>query len=277
MQGSQRFGQAHHALRQLGWQQLGNGAGIQQLQRLIGELTQRRLLDAFGRRVNRGERLLQFRRAEIALHAVLGVDHLCAVLPAFGFAIGEHPAACRQAVFHRRAEVEETHGENAGAVADLAGHHPASAEGDVAVQDFAFNGGVNGGKEIANLIKLGAVFITEGEVKQEILHGVQANFGQLTALRRAHARQAVERDSIQQAALHRLPGVLHGGPPLGIGFNFALRVDVGVRQFFSASQREPAPDNHLQTAGAAVHLPAACCCYARTCRRSDAGAALHTE
>ena len=191
MQGAQRLGQAHHALRQLGRQQLGDSAGIQQLQRLIGEFTQRRLLDAFRRRVNRGERLLQLRRAEIALYAVLRVDHLCAVLPPFGLAIGQHPAARRQAVFHRRIEVEKTHGENAGAVAYLAGHHPASAEGDVAVQNFAFNGGVNGGKEIANLIKLSAVFVTQGEVKQEILHGVQANFCQLIALRRTHARQAV--------------------------------------------------------------------------------------
>ncbi len=232
MQGTQRLGQTHHPLRQLGWQQLGNGAGIQQLQRLIGQLTQRRLLDAFGRRVNRGERLLHLRRAEIALNAVLRVDHLCAVFPAFGFAIGQHPAARCQAVLHCRAEVEKSHGENAGAVAYLAGHHPASAERDVAVQDFAFNGGINGGQQIANFVQLGAVFITQGKVEQEILHRVQADFSQLIALRRAHARQAVERDGIQQAAFHRLPCVLHGGPPPGIGFDLALRVDVGVRQFF---------------------------------------------
>ena len=110
--------------------------------------------------------------SSVTAHAVLRVDHLCAIFPAFGFAIGQHPAARCQAVFHRRAEVEKSHGENAGAVADLTGHHPASAEGDVAVQNFAFNGGVNGGKEIANLVKLGAVFVTQGEVKQEGLYRV---------------------------------------------------------------------------------------------------------
>ncbi len=202
MQGAQRFRQAHHALRQLGWQQFGNGAGVEQLQRLIGQLAQRCLLDAFGSRVDRGQGLLHLRGAEIALHTVLRVDHLRAVFPAFGFAIGQHPTPGGQAIFHRRAEVKEAHRQDAGAVANLAGHHPAAAKGDVAVQHFAFNGGVNAGQQLANLIELGAVFVTQGEVQEEILHGMQANFCQFAALGRANARQGIERHSIKQTALH---------------------------------------------------------------------------
>ncbi len=159
------------------------------------------------------------------------MDHLRAVFAPFGFTVRKYASSSGKAVFHCRIEVEKAHGKNTGAVADLAGHHPASAKGDVAVQHFPFNGGVNSGQQIANFIKLSTVFVTQGEVEQEILHGVQANLRQFTALCRAHARQAVERYSVQQAAFHDLSRVLHGGPPLGIGFNFALRVDVGVRQF----------------------------------------------
>ena len=41
MQGVQRLRQAHQAAAQLRRQQFGDGAGIQQLQRLIGQLAQR--------------------------------------------------------------------------------------------------------------------------------------------------------------------------------------------------------------------------------------------
>ena len=53
MQRTQRFRQAHHALCQFRRQQFADGAGIQQIQRLVGEFTQRRLFDAFGRGVDR--------------------------------------------------------------------------------------------------------------------------------------------------------------------------------------------------------------------------------
>ena len=76
MQCAQCLGQAHHALCQLGGQKFGNRAGIQQLQRLIGEFTQRCLLNAFSRRVNRRKRLLQFRCAEVALHQPFRLEWL---------------------------------------------------------------------------------------------------------------------------------------------------------------------------------------------------------
>ena len=229
MESTQRIRQAHHPLRQLRRQKFGNGTGVQQLQRLIGQLAQRRLLNAFGGRVDRRQRLLHLRRAEIALHAVLRVDHLRAIFPAFGFAIGQHPSSGGEAVFHCRIEVKKAHRQDAGAVADLAGHHPATAEGDVAVQDFAFNGGVNARQEFTNLVKLSAVFVTQGEVQEEILHGMQANFRQFAALGCANTRQGIERHSIQQTALHNLLRRLHRRPPRRIGFNLALQIHVGVR------------------------------------------------
>ena len=58
MQRAQGVRQAHHPLRQLRRQQFGDRAGFKQLQRLVGELTQRSLLDAFGGGIYRGQRFL---------------------------------------------------------------------------------------------------------------------------------------------------------------------------------------------------------------------------
>ncbi len=187
MQRAQRLRQAHHPLRQLRRQQLGNGAGVEQIQRLIGQLTQRSLLDAFGSGVDRRQGLLHLRGAEIALNAVLGVDHLRAVLAALRLAVGQHAAAWREAVFHRRVEVEKAHRQNAAAVADLAGHHPAAAEGNVAVEHFALDRGVDARQQIGNRVEMGAVFIAQGQVQEQILDVHQADFSQLAALRRANA------------------------------------------------------------------------------------------
>ena len=54
VQRTQRLRQAHHPLRQLRRQEFANRAGFQELKRLIGELAQGRLLDAFGGRIDWG-------------------------------------------------------------------------------------------------------------------------------------------------------------------------------------------------------------------------------
>ncbi|MNO94052.1 hypothetical protein D3C76_856630 [compost metagenome] len=58
MQCANRFRQAHHTLRQFRWQQFGDGAGLEQFKRLVGQLAQRRLLDAFRRGINGCQRFL---------------------------------------------------------------------------------------------------------------------------------------------------------------------------------------------------------------------------
>ena len=159
MQRTQRLRQAHHPLRQLRRQQFANRAGFQQLKRLIGEFAQRRLLNAFSGWVDRSEGFLQLRGAHIALYAIFRVDHLGAKLAAFSFAVGQHATTGRQAVFHRRVEVEKTHGQDAGAVADLTGHHPAAAEGDIAVEHFTLYGCVDARQQFADLVQVSPVFI----------------------------------------------------------------------------------------------------------------------
>ena len=114
------------------------------------------------------------------------MDHLGAVLPAFGFTVGQHPTTSREAVFHRRVKVEKAHGEDAGAVADLAGHHPPAAEGDIAVEHFAFHGGINPGKQLGYRVKMGAIFVTQRQVQQQVLNRMQADLRQFIALRSAH-------------------------------------------------------------------------------------------
>ena len=115
------------------------------------------------------------------------MDHLGAVLPAFGFTVGQHSSTGREAVFHRRVEVEKAHGEDAGAIADLAGHHPPAAEGDIAVEHFAFHGGINPGQQIGYRVKMGAIFVAQRQVQQQILYRMQADLRQLAALRSPNA------------------------------------------------------------------------------------------
>ncbi len=124
------------------------------------------------------------------------MDHLCAILAALRFPVGQHTSSRRQAVFHRRVKIEKAHGKNAGTVANLAGHHPTTAESDIAVQHFTFNGGVDARQQFANRVEMGTVFVTQREVEQEVLHGMQANFRQFTALRCADACQGIERNSV---------------------------------------------------------------------------------
>ncbi|VDZ97246.1 Uncharacterised protein [Salmonella enterica subsp. enterica] len=47
------------------------------------------------------------------------------------------------------------------------------------VQHFTFNGGVDARQQFANRVEMGTVFVTQREVEQEVLHGMQANFRQL--------------------------------------------------------------------------------------------------
>ncbi|MNY10969.1 hypothetical protein D3C86_1439740 [compost metagenome] len=94
------------------------------------------------------------------MYAILRVDHLRAEFAPFCFAIGQHPSPRSKTVFHGSTEIEKTHGEDAGAIADLAGHHSTATKGNVTVHDFTFNRGINSGKEITDGIKLSAVFVT---------------------------------------------------------------------------------------------------------------------
>ncbi|MNY69330.1 hypothetical protein D3C86_2072510 [compost metagenome] len=94
------------------------------------------------------------------------MDHLHTVLPAFGFSIRQHTPSGGKAIFHRGAEIEKPHRENSGTIADLAGHHATTAEGDAGVQDFTFHSGINAWKQIANSVKLSAIFVTQGKVQE---------------------------------------------------------------------------------------------------------------
>ncbi|MNT35624.1 hypothetical protein D3C72_1716580 [compost metagenome] len=103
---------------------------------------------------------MQLDLAVFPLDTVFRVDNFCAVGAAFDFAIGRYVAASRQAVLHRRVEVEEAHSQDAGAVADLAGEHAAAAKTDIAAQHFPFHRGKNARQQIVDWVEAGAVFVT---------------------------------------------------------------------------------------------------------------------
>ncbi|MNW10200.1 hypothetical protein D3C71_2073630 [compost metagenome] len=64
---------------------------------------------------------MQLNFAAFPLNAIFRVNNFGAVVTAFDFTVGGHATAGGQAVFHRSVEIEETQGEQAGTVADLAG------------------------------------------------------------------------------------------------------------------------------------------------------------
>ncbi len=180
----------------------GDGAGIQQRQRLVGQLAQRGLPHPLGGGVDRRQRLLQLDLAGFALNTVFRMNDLRAVVAAFDLAVGGHAAAGGQAVLHCGVEVEEAHGEDAGAVADLAGQHAAAAEAYVAAQHFPFYRGVDARQQIVDRIEAGAVFVAQRQVQQQILNGLEAKLGQFARLAGANPGKRGEWDSIQQAAFH---------------------------------------------------------------------------
>ncbi|MNM96179.1 hypothetical protein D3C81_1086470 [compost metagenome] len=145
---------------------------------------------------------MQLNLAAFSLNAVFRVNNFCAVIAAFDFTIGGHATAGCQAVFHRRIEVEEAHGEQAGTVTDLAGQHTSTAKTDVRTQYFTFHRGKNARLQVVYWIEAGAVFVAQWQVQQQILNGFQANFGQFSRLAGTHAGKCGEWDSIQQAAFH---------------------------------------------------------------------------
>ncbi len=204
MQRTQRFRQAHHALCKLWRQKFGNGAGLEQFERLIGKFTECGLFHPFGRGINRRQRFLHGWGTLITLDTVFRVNHLRAIFSALRLTISQHASPGCQAVFHGGVKVEKAHRQDAGAVTNLAGHHATSAKRDRAVQHFAFNRGVNARQQLADGIKLRAIFVTQGEMKQQVLHGMQANLRQLAALACPYARQSAKRHGVEQAAFHYL-------------------------------------------------------------------------
>ena len=77
---------------------------------------------------------------------------------------------------------------------------PTAAEGDIAVEHFAFHGGINPGKQLGYRVKMGAIFVTQRQVQQQVLNRMQADLRQFTALRSAHTGESAERNGIEQAA-----------------------------------------------------------------------------
>ncbi|MNC19971.1 hypothetical protein D3C75_679120 [compost metagenome] len=115
------------------------------------------------------------------------MNHFRAVRAAFRFTIGKHAFTVREAVFHCGVEVEKPHRQDAGTVRNLAGHHTAAAKTDITVQHFTFYRGVYTGYKVVNRVEMGAVFVAKRKVEKKILNGIQANFGQFTALAGAHS------------------------------------------------------------------------------------------
>ena len=81
--------------------------------------------------INRRQRFLEIGVLMSPCTRYSGVNHLAPCSP-FGFSIGQRAPPVAGLFFMAALKLKKRMGENTGTVADLAGHHSAAAEGDVA-------------------------------------------------------------------------------------------------------------------------------------------------
>ncbi len=187
-------------------QQLLDAIEVELGQRLIGEVAQGELAQPFGSRVDGGERLFGLTGLLLAEQLVLGVGHLQPVFAGAHLAKAADQAARRQTVFLGGGEVEEAQGEGAGAIADATDHHAAAPHHQLSVLDFALDGAVQAGRQIADGPHLGAVLVAQGKVEQQILYRGQPQPLELLQHLAADTLEAIERNFIQ---FHQLDARKH--------------------------------------------------------------------
>ena len=180
-----------------GGQQLLNAIEVELGQRLIREAAQAELAQSLRGRVDGGECLFGLAGLLLAEQLVLGVGHLQPVFAGTGLAEAADQPALGQAVLLGGGEIEETQGQAAGAVADAAHQHAAAPHDQLGILDFALDGAVQPGRQIADGPHLGAVLVAQGEVEQQILYRCQPQPLELLQHLAADALEAIERNFIQ--------------------------------------------------------------------------------
>ncbi len=178
-------------------QQLLHPVQVELSQRLIGEATQGELAQPFRGGVNGGECLFGLTGLFFTEQLVLGVGHLEPVFAGAHLAEAADQPALTQAVLLGGGEVEEAKGQGAGAVTDAADQHTTAPHHQLSVLDFALDGAVQPGRQIADGPHLGTILIAKGEVEQQILYRGQPQSLEFLLHLAADALEAVEEDFIQ--------------------------------------------------------------------------------
>ena len=202
MQQLQRFSQGDLVRIEPLRQQLANAMLLEQIQRLIGELAQGQLAQPLGGRIDRGQHIAA-RRAGLGFNqTIFRVDDLGALVACLDLAIAEETTPRRQRALLALGEVEKAQGEQACLIPQAADHHAPSGRNYLAIDYLPLHIALHAGQQFTYGQGLGSVFIAQGEVKEQILHGTQM---QMVEFLRHLAADALEAGNGYQSQIHASP------------------------------------------------------------------------
>ncbi len=148
-------------------------------QALLTQLPQALLGEAFGRGIDRCQRLLDSNRLIAGDGTVFRVVDLKARGAGTGFTVAAYVCAALEAVPLRVAEVVKAQAQHPGAVADPDQQTAALAHDHVGAADHAFDHGVLTRAQLTDGHDASPVLITQGQVKQHVLNVLKTDFRQL--------------------------------------------------------------------------------------------------
>jgi hypothetical protein len=165
--------------------------GVRLVERHTDEQAQPRLGHSFGPGINRRQMILGRTLGMRIDPPIFRVHDFQARGTATRLAEAANARAARETVLLLRGEMEKTQSQKAGAVADFAQHLPPAAKYDLGEQDLALHRAALSGAKLSQRHHARAIFVTQGQEKQEVLGGLHAQGEQ------------PQRERIADAAQHR--------------------------------------------------------------------------
>ncbi len=162
-------------------------------QRLVHEGAQAPLREAFGAGIDRSKGFFDAVRPIGGDPPVLGVDDLDPQRPAPDLAEASQPRAAGQRLLLSAREMEEPQREKSGPVGNPAEQLPLAAEHHLRELHFAFDRDARARNQRADRNDLRAIFVTQRQDEQQVLHLIDAQPLQLFGERRADTAHGGDR------------------------------------------------------------------------------------
>ncbi len=164
---------------QFPWQPVRQAARPEHGQALLAQQAQALLGQAFGQRVDRGQGLVDRRRLVTGQGTVFRVIDFQSRGAGPGLAVAAHMGAALETFLLGVAEMIEAQAQPAGAVIEPYQQAATLAHDHIGTADHAFDHRVLAGAQGTDGDDTGPVLVAQGQVKQYILDGFQADLGQL--------------------------------------------------------------------------------------------------
>ena len=143
-------------------------------QRLARQLAQAQLMQAGGRRIHRGKGFLGLRRLGAINEFVLGMDHLKPDRAEAHLAKQPQAPAAREVLLLDSVEIKKPQMQMTGAVTHATDETAQAAKHHVRQLDLALHRRLHAGPQATDAQQTGAILVTQREMEQDVLHGLQA-------------------------------------------------------------------------------------------------------